>query len=64
MDVTEQNIKTVLEITEMIAKYGIPLISSVMATIKTSSPSIEEIHRLKKTIKNPEDYFKEVVEKK
>jgi len=51
------DIENVLQITDLVAKIGIPMIQSILETISKKSPSIAEIHKLRETIKDPESFF-------
>ncbi len=57
MGMDSRDLENVILITELVAKIGIPMIQSIVATIGEKSPTISEIHKLRTTIKDPEDYF-------
>jgi len=59
MSIKSEDLETVLAVTELVAKVGVPMISSILHTIKEKSPTIDQIHKLRKTIKDPEMYFNE-----
>jgi len=52
-----KDLDNVLQITELVAKIGIPMIQSILKTVSEKSPTIEQIHKLRRTIKDPESYF-------
>jgi len=52
-----KDLDNVLMITELVAKIGIPLIMDVIKTMQEKSPTINDIHKLRLTIKDPESYF-------
>ena len=59
MSMTSKDLETVLVVTELVAKVGVPMISSILKTIGEKSPTIEQIYKLRQTIKDPETYFEE-----
>jgi len=54
-----QDLDNVLMITDLVAKIGIPMIQGILQTVAEKSPSIAEIHKLRRTIKDPESYFED-----
>ena len=52
-----KDLENVLQITDLVAKIGIPMIQGILKTVSEKSPSIAEIHKLRRTIKDPESYF-------
>jgi hypothetical protein len=54
-----KDLETVLVVTELVAKVGMPMIDSILKAISEKSPTIDQIYKLRKTIKDPETYFEE-----
>lgn len=52
-----KDIENVLLITDMVLRYGIPMVLNVINTIQERSPNIAEIHKLRLSIRDPEEYF-------
>ncbi len=52
-----KDVENVLMITDLVARFGIPMIEGVISTIRSNSPTIKDIYKLRKSIKNPESYF-------
>lgn len=52
-----KDIENVLSITEMVMRFGIPLVIDVVKTIQEKSPTIADIHNLKLSLRDPESYF-------
>jgi len=59
MSMTSKDLETVLVVTELVAKVGVPMISSILKTISEKSPTIDQIYKLRQTIKDPDTYFDE-----
>lgn len=52
-----RDIENILSVTDMVARFGIPMVLGIINTIKDKSPTISEIHKLRMSIKDPEEYF-------
>ena len=57
--IQSKDLETVLAVTEIVAKVGIPMVTSILKTISEKSPTVDQIHKLRETIKDPEEYFEE-----
>jgi len=57
--IKSKDLETILTVTELVAKVGVPMISDILKAISEKSPTIDQIHKLRETIKDPEEYFEE-----
>lgn len=58
---TGMEISAALVILELILKHGVPAAISIIKTIESDEPTLQDIIDLKDRIKKPGDYFNEMV---
>jgi len=57
MGIEIKDLENVILLTDLIARIGIPMVQSIITAIEEKSPTISDIHKLRLSIKDPEDYF-------
>lgn len=50
------DIKLVLQILELVAAYGLPAVESIINTWQKDSVTIEDVERLRRRLKRPDEY--------
>jgi len=59
----EPTMLMVVTIIELITKYGIPGMLQIIQQWQVSNPTLEDIQKLRETVKPPETYFQEKTKK-
>ena len=57
MNINIDDVNSVLEITNLVIKFGLPLVTTIVKAIEENNPSIASIHELREQIKDPEEYY-------